>query len=423
MSVTNIQGGVTTASATHAFSSNVTAGNLLTARISWRTAGASTLDSVTDSLGNTWTIHADTLAYNPVLLQYLQVASCTSASSGACTITVALSTDTPKAISADEWNNTEGSMEFDVGIGSSGNSDTFNSGDAVTTTDNQLGISQCVANASVGGAFTTPTGGFSDGRVYIGSGAWWQNDLNNPDLGTAGTKSAGEVLASGATRQWGCNIATFKLSGGGGGGTVYEQALAGSLTGAGVLTRRTSKNIAGSTTYSGSVVKLTGKGLSGSYTCSGGLVKQTAKSYTGSLTGTGSLVKATAISLTSSVTGSGALSNSVVLTVALEASMTVAGALNKMTLKALTGASTLAGAITKKTLKALDGDITVAGALSKLTKRAIAGSVTATGLLSESYQVLKSIAGSIAPTGAVTALYIAYVAGVLKLLTMMGVGQ
>jgi hypothetical protein len=58
-----------------------------------------------------------------------------------------------------------------------------------------------------------------------------------------------------------------------------------------------------------------------------------------------------------------------------------------------------------------------------LTKKAFAGSVTAVGDLFETYQVLKSLAGSIKPTGTVTALYIAFVAGVLKLLTMMGVGQ
>jgi hypothetical protein len=43
--------------------------------------------------------------------------------------------------------------------------------------------------------------------------------------------------------------------------------------------------------------------------------------------------------------------------------------------------------------------------------------------LAEAYQVVKSLAGSITPTGALATAYIAFVAGVLKMLSLMGVGQ
>jgi glycerophosphoryl diester phosphodiesterase len=188
-------------------------------------------------------------------------------------------------------------------------------------------------------------------------------------------------------------------------GTTYSQSLAGSVTGAGALTRQTNKNTAGSISYSGNIVKLTNRSLTSSLTPAGLLSKLTTKAFAGS------------------VTVSGALSTMILFTASLAGSLTPAGALSKLTLKALAGSTTLAGVITKKTFRTLDGNVTVAGALTKLTKIAMAGSVTVAGSLVESYQVLKSLAGSITPAGALATAYIAFVAGVLKLLALMGVGQ
>jgi hypothetical protein len=103
--------------------------------------------------------------------------------------------------------------------------------------------------------------------------------------------------------------------------------------------------------------------------------------------------------------------------------MTLAGAISKMTLKAVTGESTLSGAVTKLTNKSLSASITVQGAINRLTTKAFIGVITAAGALFETYAVAKALAGSIKPIGTVAALYIAFVAGVLKLLTLMGIGQ
>lgn len=205
--------------------------------------------------------------------------------------------------------------------------------------------------------------------------------------------------------------------------TNYTQSVGGVLTPSGTLAKQTCKVFAGSSTGSGSLVKQTAKIYTGSATPSGALSRLTAKNPSGSITSSGSIVKSTTKSFAGSTTPTGAASTMILFTAAITGSITVAGALSRMTLKAVTGSSTVSGAISKMTAKGLSASITIDGALNRLTKKAFAGSVTAAGELFESYQVLKSLAGSIKPTGTVAALYITFVAGVLKLLTMMGVGQ
>lgn len=192
---------------------------------------------------------------------------------------------------------------------------------------------------------------------------------------------------------------------GGGGPTAYFQDVSGSLTGTGALTKQTGKALVGSSTFSAALSKITSKYPSGSMTGDGSLAKQTSKSFAGSMTAAGDL------------------STMILFTCMVDGSLTVTGAISKLTLKALSGASELSGAITKAVFKNLDGSVTVEGVLTKLTKKAFDGSVTVAGALTESYQVLKSLAGSITPSGALATLYIAFVAGVTKFLALLGVGS
>lgn len=218
MATTRVQGVFQTATGSKAFASNVVSGNLLTARFVWQGAVGITLNSVTDTQGNAWTIHATTLIRHTVLTQYMQIASCSAGSSAACTVTGTLSSGTPKAIAIDEWNNAAGTLIFDAGSANSGTSSTLNSGNATTTAANGLGIAQFGADASLGGAFNTPDAGWTDQQAY--TPYWFANDMYQLDLGAAGSKSSGETLISGASKNWIANIATFKVSGGGGGGVV-----------------------------------------------------------------------------------------------------------------------------------------------------------------------------------------------------------
>lgn len=420
MATTKVQSALQAAGNSKAFASNVVSGNLLTARIVWQGAAGITLNSVTDTQGNTWTIHGSTLQRQPTLTQYMQIASCIAGSSAACTVTATLSSGTAKAIAIDEWNNSAGGLVFDVGSANSGVGSTLNSGSATTTAANGFGIGMCAADASLGGAFTTPDAGWTDQQAY--TPYWYANDLYQLDLGAAGSKSAGEMLVSAASKNWACNFAAFKISAGGG-GTTYNQSVAGSITGAGALTKRTAKVFTGSSTATGGIAKQTGKAVGGSATLSGAITRAVSKGVSGSINGAGSLVKSTLRAFSGSITPTGNSSTTIVFTQALAGSMTLAGAISKMTLKAVTGSSTVSGAIAKLTNKSLSASITIQGALNRITARAFAGVITATGALSESYAVVKSLAGSITPTGALTAAYIAFVAGVLKLLTMMGIGQ
>jgi hypothetical protein len=189
------------------------------------------------------------------------------------------------------------------------------------------------------------------------------------------------------------------------GGTTYNQSTGGSITAAGALTKQT------------------GKSLSGSSTPAGTLTRLISKSFGGSITYTGNIVKLTQRALSSSITGTGSLATMILFTASMGGSITPSGAIAKLTMKALDGATTLAGAISKMTAKGLGGELTMVGALAKLTARAVSGSVTVAGAVTTSYQVLKLLAGSITVTGALGAVYIAFVAGVLKLMALMGIGQ
>lgn len=210
MATTRVQGGYTAATGTRAFSSNVTAGNLLVARVVWQGVAGITLNSVTDTQGNTWTIHASTLSYNASLSQYVQIASCTAGSSAANTVTATLSSGTPKGITLDEYNNSAGTLVFDSGTSATGTGSTINSGDITTASDNGLAVSQYSAKKSVGGAFVSLTNSFVEQNVY--TAYWYYSDIHNLDLGVAGTESAGGTFASGSS-DWMCNIAAFKVSG------------------------------------------------------------------------------------------------------------------------------------------------------------------------------------------------------------------
>ena len=70
---------------------------------------------------------------------------------------------------------------------------------------------------------------------------------------------------------------------------MYEQAVAGTLTSAGTLVKRTNKTLAGTLTSAGAVVKRTARALAGTLTSAGALTKRTGKVLAGVLTSSGTL--------------------------------------------------------------------------------------------------------------------------------------
>ncbi len=80
-----------------AFGSNVVAGHAIVVTVQWRGTAGITLSSVTDSLGNTYTISASSKAANTTNLRYpevdSQIAYATGITGGACTVTATLSSN------------------------------------------------------------------------------------------------------------------------------------------------------------------------------------------------------------------------------------------------------------------------------------------------------------------------------------------
>lgn len=100
-----------------------------------------------------------------------------------------------------------------------------------------------------------------------------------------------------------------ETSSAGGGGTLYTQSIAGTVTPAGAYTSNyiAARSVLGTITGVGVVVKSTNKFFAGNTTASGVIVKQTARNVTGSVTPSGGVLKNTARKLTATITASGAL--------------------------------------------------------------------------------------------------------------------
>lgn len=166
-------------------------------------------------------------------------------------------------------------------------------------------------------------------------------------------------------------------------GTNFTQSVAGSITGAGALTRKTLKKVAGSSTGTGVVRKLTRQ-----------------HTLTGSLTGVGVSNKFTRQdTFTGSITLSGALSSMVIIQTTVTGSLTMTGALTRKIAKRVLGTITLTGALRRFITRRLAGSLTATGALFRKTTKAFAGSITASGVDTERTRVGQAKAGSITASG------------------------
>ena len=184
----------------------------------------------------------------------------------------------------------------------------------------------------------------------------------------------------------------FFVDAGGGGGTTYNQSIAGSITASGLLYKLIMRNLAGtSTPTNNALAKATSRTLEGtSVPTNNAFSKATTKTP----------------ALTGSITPSGTVSATSVFTQLAQGSITLSGAISKLILKGLTGSSTPTGAISKLTYRTLVGSLTAFGNIAKRIDRTITGSITPSGFLAQSYTTSKALAGSITTTGAVATLFI-----------------
>lgn len=197
------------------------------------------------------------------------------------------------------------------------------------------------------------------------------------------------------------------------GAVTNSQPAAGTLTSAGGIVRETDTTEAGTLTSAGAVVKLTApQALAGTLTSAGAIVKQTATSVAGTLTSAGAVVKVVAPqALTGTLTSAGALVRQAGK--GLSGTLTTAGAVVKQVAVSTAGTLTTAGAVIKQAGKSLAGTLTTAGTVAKLAAISVAGTLTSAGAAVK--QAGKSLAGSLSSGGTVSAVttYLRSLAGTL----------
>ncbi len=210
------------------FTSNVTAGNLICGMASWG-SGTGSVSSVTDSLGNTYTV-VDTVhnATDGVSAATFYAKNITG---GACTVTVTFDTTYDfRTVAVHEASGLDTTAPLDVHTGQAqttpGTGANAVTSGAVTTT---------AAGDYIFGA-TTNTGGSDDTPVTAGTGYtirentafsnFVQTATESQVQGSAGSIAATFTHAVAVSRI--SFILTFKAAGG---GTVYNDSLALSVTG------------------------------------------------------------------------------------------------------------------------------------------------------------------------------------------------
>jgi len=204
--------------------------------------------------------------------------------------------------------------------------------------------------------------------------------------------------------------------------TTYQQACAGTLTSAGVITKKAKKAFSGVLSSAGTIVRKTSVSLSGALTSAGTVAKKMFESFTGTLTSTGTIAKKMFETLVGTLTSIGSVIGDLIDTGTLyyksiagtltptgtiakkmfgsfAGTLTSAGNVGKKTMKALAGTLTSAGTIAKKVFMLFTGALTSAGAVSKKSMKALAGTLTSAGSISK--KVLKLLAGTLTSSGSV----------------------
>lgn len=138
------------------------------------------------------------------------------------------------------------------------------------------------------------------------------------------------------------------------------------------------------------------------------------QTITGSITGGGLVSKRTSKSFEGSITSSGVTTSASVFLSSLVGSITTSGSLVKTTFKALAGSITGSATLIKTTYRLLTGSMTLSGSISKLTNKIFSGSITIIGVLVSTLTVSQSIAGSITTSGTVVGTIVAAAAGIVR---------
>jgi len=187
-----------------------------------------------------------------------------------------------------------------------------------------------------------------------------------------------------------------------GGPQTFFQDVGGTLTSGGALSKLTSRvGLAGTLSTAGALLKQTSTLLTGTLASAGTLtaVKIALKALDGTLATAGVLLKQAQLLKAGTLTAAGALLKQV--QAFKVGTLTSAGALSstKTVLKSLDGTLPSAGTVSKQPSTSFAGTLTSASTLLKETRRALAGTLTSSGLVTMIKAALKSIDGTLTTSG------------------------
>jgi len=202
-----------------------------------------------------------------------------------------------------------------------------------------------------------------------------------------------------------------------GGGTVYPQSVAGSLSFIGVPVKRTGKVVAGAVTPVGAISRQIGKPMVGNLSPSGFITRATSRMVTGTLSSAGAPTKNTSRALSGVIASAGVLVRQCGKSIAgtlspggtlmrasnrlLVGALSFEGVLVRITARALAGSLTSSGGIKRQTQKFLDGVLTPSGSAARQISRLLGGTLTWAGDLVSQFGKMVNIGGILSFGGSI----------------------
>ncbi len=240
--------------------------------------GDRVVTSVTDSAGNTWTVHQTQANATTVAVS---VASCYAATTPT-TVTVNLSADATWAVAwVDEWTGGDTTGWFDI--------DTSTTATDAAPTSGATGTSSADAGLVIGmfgqsGSRTLTEGsGYTKLRQGVTSAFARTGMLEYKVVSGAAAYTAD--CSSNASAAWAAICCVFQAAAGG----PQTITPSGTITPAGAATRDTAKTLAGAASPAGAVARLAAKTLAGTIGPAGAIARAAAKLLTGQVTPAGTV--------------------------------------------------------------------------------------------------------------------------------------
>lgn len=216
--------------------------------------------------------------------------------------------------------------------------------------------------------------------------------------------AAGVLASSGATKRKAAMHLVGTLTSSGGLVAdlfqLFHQAVAGTLSQAGVMLRSISKpGLAGTFSFSGAVSRISTWHLTGVLGWAGAANRKTKTTKAGAVSPVGAELRSTSKSVAGTLIPSG--TRNILLYRAASGTLSYAGLLVGKARKALAGTALTAGTLVGKAKKVMAGTAITTGSLSRKTSRLLAGSLTSAGSVGTDLLVLfhKAVGGAVSYTG------------------------